>query len=320
VKIKILLITNKTDITCDFIVKHLVSRKLSFYRLNTEEIGKSLQICFNVADSKYTLVDNYKKISIDLLSVKSVYFRRPEINNEFTDLTPGERNFVKSELIFTLEGLYKILDKAYWINNVQAIRNAENKIFQLLLAKEIGFDIPNSIISNIPSEVHAFYKQNNDSCIIKPIKSGLVEGVEEEGVIFTNKVHINDRNIDRIKSCPTYLQNLIPKRGDVRVTIVGNIIFAALIHSQESAESQIDWRKSPVPLKHTRVELPKEINQKCLQLVQKLGLVFAAIDFILDKNNNYIFLEINPNGQWAWVEKQLNFKISDEITNLLDKN
>jgi len=313
----ILLITNKTDITTDFIVKSLTEKNLSFYRLNTEDIGNSIDINLDFDNGKYVLVDQGKDFSLNLLDVTSVYFRRPEVNENFNDLTVGERNFVRSELLFVLEGLYKLLKKAFWVNTVEAIRSAENKVYQLVLAKEIGFQLPKSIITNVTSDARAFYLNNKERCIIKPIKSGLVAGSDEEGVIFTNEVKLDSQNIERIQRCPVYLQSMILKQGDIRTTVVGNKIFAAMIHSQEVVESQVDWRKSSLPLRHTKITLPADIIEKCLQLTKKLNLNFGAIDFILDEDGNYIFLEINPNGQWAWIEKQLNYCISDEITTLL---
>lgn len=316
----ILVITNKGDITSDFIVQNLSDLGVPFYRLNTDEIGNSIRLSFDLLNNEYLIYDAERDIVVDLLQIRSVYFRRPEIVVHATDVTLGETNFIKSELSFTLEAIYKILGNAFWVNTVDAIRRAENKIYQLMLAKEIGFIIPNSILSNQPSKALSFFSKNGGSCIIKPVKSGLVIGETEEGVIFTSKIHLDDNNVNRVLSCPVYLQNLIPKNSDLRVTLIGDKLFCAMIHSQEEEESSVDWRKAGHPLRHSAHELPEEIIAKCFELAKKLRLNFAAIDFILDQKNNYIFLEINPNGQWAWIERQLNFKISDEITNLLIKN
>ena len=249
--------------------------------------------------------------------MRSVYFRRPEVKKQNGKLTLGEVNFLRSELWFSLEGLYKILDNAFWLNKTEDIRRAENKIFQLLLAKEIGFEIPASIITNHPSSAFTFYSNHNHSCVIKPIKSGLVESNQEEGVIFTSKLELDTDNVSRIKDCPVYLQHLVEKKADIRITIVGSAIFAAKIHSQENTESIIDWRKSIIPLKYSIFKLPREIIDKCLELSKRLHLNFGAIDMILDTDDKLIFLEINPNGQWAWIERQLNFPIAETITNLL---
>jgi glutathione synthase/RimK-type ligase-like ATP-grasp enzyme len=318
--INIMLITNSSDITTDFVVKRLVEKGQNFYRFNTDEIGRSIDVCLDFNHSSYYLVDKTLNCTVDLSTIKSVYLRRPEISIENNSLTAAETNFIKSELYYTLEGIYRILDKAKWVNNIFNIRNAENKIYQLLLAKSIGFNIPNSLISNISSKAFAFFVGNDESCVIKPIKTGLIEAEKEEGVIFTSKVIFNSNNIDRVQACPVYLQNLVEKEGDVRVVVVGEKIFAAFIHSQDYEEATIDWRKADFPLKHSLIELPPDIEEKCQLLLSKLDLNFGALDFVLDREGNFIFLEINPNGQWAWVERQLNLKISDEIANLLVTN
>lgn len=317
---RIMLITNESDITADFIIKKLKEKNTAFYRFNTNQLGSTLEICFDIEKGSYLIWDNVLKESVDLQHVKAVYYRRPELTVKGDNLSAGEMNFIHNELYYTLEGLYKILSNVFWVNKVENIRNAENKIYQLLLAKELGFIIPESIVTNHQKSALTF-TEAKVNCIIKPIKSGLVMANNiEEGVIFTSKIYLNKENIHRIQSCPVYLQRQISKKGDVRVTIVGEKIYAALIHSQENLVSQTDWRKADHPLIHSPIELPIDIQNKCLALMNKLKLNFAAIDFVLDTDNHFIFLEINPNGQWAWIEKQLDYTISDSITNLLIEN
>jgi glutathione synthase/RimK-type ligase-like ATP-grasp enzyme len=136
-------------------------------------------------------------------------------------------------------------------------------------------------------------------------------------VIFTSLIDEFPSNPDEIESNPNFLQNQIAKKGDVRVTMVGNTAFAVLIHSQDYENTRIDWRKGETLLKHSRITLPKELTEKCVTLLHRLNLRFGAIDLILDDSNDYVFLEINPNGQWAWIEKQTGYQISDEIVKLL---
>lgn len=316
--IPVLLITNKTDVTTDFIVRRLKEKNVNFYRFNTEDIGNSVDVIFDFERKIFHLNDRELDIEVDLLKVQAVYFRRPEINNRLEKLSKAEHSFLVGEFSYTLEGIYKILDNAFWLNRVDAIRNAENKIYQLILAERIGLKIPQSLITTEGQYAMAFYDRNDQECIIKPIRSGLVADDEhEEAVIFTNRVYLDNDNIDKVAYCPTFFQKHIRKAGDIRVTVVGDQIFSALIHSQDSDESKVDWRKSQTGLQHNNHILPKDITDKCLRLVESLSLNFGAIDFVLDKDGKYIFLEINPNGQWAWIERLLGLDISDAITNVL---
>jgi len=98
---------------------------------------------------------------------------------------------------------------------------------------------------------------------------------------------------------------------------VGEKVFAAFIHSQDSDDSKVDWRVSQDGLKHSIYMLPEDISANCINLLRELDLNFGAIDLILNENGEYVFLEINPNGQWAWLEKLLGLDISGAIVNLL---
>lgn len=316
--IRVLLITNKTDVTTDFIVKRLKEERTEFYRLNTEELGDNVEVKLDFFKDNFKIFDKRTGIQVDLLDIKGVYFRRPELKADNSELSRSENQFIRNEISYTLEGIYEILNSAYWLNNVKHIRNAENKIFQLRLAKKIGFRVAPSLITTNADSAMNFYRMNDEDCIIKPIRTGLIsdEG-NEEAIIFTNKVNLDKNNAQRVGGCPTFFQKHIKKRGDIRVTVVGDKIFAAFIHSQDSDDSKVDWRVSQNGLKHSIYTLPVDVSANCVNLLKELNLNFGAIDLILDEMGNYVFLEINPNGQWAWIERLLGLDISGAIVNLL---
>ena len=316
---KILIISNKSDVTSDFIVKKLKERHIDFYRFNTEELLNTCSLTIDYTTNEISIVDLPSKHRIDLTNFTSIYFRRPEIPlfNAY-DINKAEKQFLRNEFAYTLEGIYKLLRNAFWISPLYAIREAENKIYQLELAKSIGFRIPNTIITNSYDDFLRFYKINNRDCIIKPIKSGLIESKKKSKVIFTSVIKEKSRSRREFEISPNLFQEHIYKKGDIRVIIVGNKVFATLIHSQENPQTKIDWRRGENLLKHSKIEIPSAILTLCHRLISKLNLRFGAIDLILDINDNYYFLEINPNGQWAWIEKQTGYKISDEIVNLLE--
>jgi glutathione synthase/RimK-type ligase-like ATP-grasp enzyme len=315
---KVLILTNKSDLTSDFIVKKLKERNISFYRFNTEELTKSISISLNFQTDLFQLFDSNSEEIINLKEFSSIYFRRPELPAvDIKNLSIGEVNFLKSEIMFTLEGIYKILRNAYWVSPLYSIRESENKIYQLEIAKSLGFNIPDSLISNLYEQTEVFFNRNMSKCILKPIKSGLIDDKEEPKIVFTNIIEKLPKDKSKIERFPVYFQNCIEKKGDIRVIMVGENVFATLIHSQDYENTQIDWRKGEITLNHTKFELPSDLINKCISLLKVLKLRFGAIDFVLDKYDKLIFLEINPNGQWAWIEKQTGYKISNEIVNLL---
>lgn len=313
----ILIITNTTDFTTDYVVRSLNLLGVDYYRLNTDEIGRFVFLTFDFSQDRYTIYDKPKGLTFDIKLFKSVYFRRPEIPTiETDDLTQNERLFINLEIRQSLEGLYKILRNAFWINAVDAIKKAENKIYQQLIAKEIGFKTAKSIITNFPADFYRFVKKNNEDCIVKPIFSGQIGWPEMQEVVFTSKLSgIPDSR--QIEVSPTYIQEHIKKLFDVRVTIVGDEVFAVRIDSQSNVETQTDWRVGDNILKHEVIALPKMVCEQCKVLLKELGLCFGAIDFVETLEGEFVFLEINPNGQWAWIETQTGLPIAEAIANQL---
>lgn len=314
---KVLIITNTTDFTSDYIVHSLDAINADYYRLNTDEIGSTIFLTFDFDQDKYAIFDRPKAQTIDILSFTSVYFRRPDLPSfQDTTLTNDERQFMILEVRQTLEGLYKILKNAYWISDIDAIRKAENKIYQQLIAKEIGFKAPAGIVTNQPEEFLRFVEKNNNDCIVKPIYSGQIGWPETKQVVFTSKLDGMPSN-QQVEACPTYIQKRIEKKYDIRVTVVEDKIFAARIHSQSNPQTQTDWREGDNLLEHEIIAIPDTLANQCRQLLKQLNLRFGAIDFIETQDNQFIFLEINPNGQWAWIQIQTGMPISDAIAQSL---
>ncbi len=314
----ILLITSKEDVTTDLVVDNLNLSDAEYYRFNTESLGETIDILFEPQSWNVILFDKCKDIPIDLSTIKSVYYRRPKIPRPPSDLVLSEQQFVINETASTLEGIYKYLDDKFWVSNVFAIRQAENKLYQQLIASHFGLVTPRSIVTNNHSKILEFLGAHGE-CILKPIRSGFVGDDFNPKVIFTSLITTNDiSSLERVNECPTYLQEHIVKVADVRVTVVGSSVFSAKIYSQATEDTRIDWRKGEnINLKYEAFDLGPALNEACIKLTRHLGLQFGALDFVLDKKGNYIFLEINPNGQWGWIQYRLNYDISGTISKLL---
>ena len=137
--------------------------------------------------------------------------------------------------------------------------------------------------------------------------------------VFTTPVSTKDvKNINSVKYAPTLLQEYIPKKIEIRATIFGNKIFAAEIHSQQNPLTKDDWRHCNANVDYLPHILPKKIEQLCFRLVHGFGLVFGAIDLILTPQGKYVFLELNPNGQWIWIEKLTGLPMINALVNLLE--
>jgi glutathione synthase/RimK-type ligase-like ATP-grasp enzyme len=305
----ILLVTNKRDITTDYIVRELRKRKIKYYRLNTESLATY------ECSIGYETTDDWRIGSIKGSHVQSAYFRRPS-PPEYTKSTEvSENEYLASEWMAFLKSIYARLE-GKWFNSPISIALAEDKPKQLLLAKEAGFSVPNGLITNVTNDIVQNVGQSG--LIIKPVRQGLIEGKQEK-VIFTSRIpKVTTKHTSAISHVPSIFQQEIIKKFDVRVTVVGKQIFPVAIYSQDVEQTRVDWRKGgKIDLRHQIITLPTSLAESCMELTSKLNLKFGAIDLVCDQEDNYWFLEINPNGQWAWIENQTKLPIASAIVDEL---
>lgn len=302
----ILIITNKKDYTADFLILELEQQGIDFVRLNTEDFPQTVKITLKTSSYDVTghFIINDRVISFD--KIRSVWYRRPvpsEPAREVEDIEAKE--FIVTESRVSLENIWQLLSSKRWVNHPNKLQICKSKLLQLQVAAQIGFQTPSTLLTNQPSDVQSFYDRHNSSLIYKPLRHASIIHDNNPKTIFTSKLTEEHRNhFDAVQYAPSLFQPLIEKQVDIRVTVVGNKVFAVAIHSQESEATRVDWRRiDSDKLVHKSHKLPTRIESWCIELTQKFDLSFAAIDLILTPKGDYIFLELNPNGQWAWIEQ-----------------
>lgn len=316
---KILVVSTKLDPHVDIIASKLNQRKIPFVRFNTEDfpLKVSASIFFNGNEQDQKLDFNNKRRIIGS-KICGVWYRRPAQFQFPREFTPAIHLFAEQESKSTIMGLWEVLD-CIWINHPENNRRAELKIKQLKIASEIGLEIPKTLITNDPEEAEKFFRKTQSrGVIIKRLGGGIMLDGNQGSAIYTSLVSKNDmQKIDRVKYTPALFQEYIQKDLELRITMVGTKVFATEIHSQKSQKAKIDWRKDTLNLVHKTHQLPSDLEQKLIIYVKRLGLNFGAIDMILTPSGKYVFLEINPNGQWGWIEDLTGFPISESIIDLL---
>lgn len=301
----ILIVTNKTDYTADFLILELLRRNIDFVRFNTEDYPSQIELSFELDNSRFEGALTINNRRIDLHNITSVWYRRPLDSQPHPDISDSvAQEYIVTESKATLGGLWRVLS-CLWVSHPDNIRAAEFKPYQLKLASELGFTIPSTLITNVPDEAINFRTSAPSTVIFKPQRYGYTIREDSLAFIYTspiNEIHTNQ--FDKVRYSPVLFQQYMPKKEELRVTVVGNKIFPVKLLSQELDVARHDWRRAdPKSITHIPCELPQIIKDRCIQLVQTLGLKFGAIDLILTPQGEYIFLEINPNGQWAWIEQ-----------------
>jgi hypothetical protein len=201
---------------------------------------------------------------------------------------------------------------ALWVNEPVADDAAELKPSQLALAHRLGFAVPRSCITNDPAAARAFIRERPDGeTIHKNVTSAPAIGRN------TRVARASDRALlASVRHLPLIFQERVPVEADVRVTVVGDDLFASEIDFPR-ARPVLDWRSALHRARFRPVKLPRDVDHKLRRLVRELGLVYAAVDLRRRPDGEHVFLEVNPCGQFLFVEERTGQPITAALADLL---
>jgi hypothetical protein len=256
---------------------------------------------------------------IDLDAVGAVWVRRP--SPIVASVPDRAQHYLRAETSQFLVGLLSTADRCWLPGGLMTIQLADCKLEQLWRAERLGFEIPSTLVTNSPRDLLAFRRRHRGMVISKLGHAGAFDASYPGAIRYTEPVTRRDlAHLGRLRNCPVIFQANVAKRLELRVTVVGSAVFAAEIHTQESRQTAQDSRRYDLDCTPHRVhQLPEAIAARCVALTRELGLRYGAIDLILRPDGQYVFLEINPNGQFLWIEDLTGLPISAAVAALLDE-
>lgn len=313
----ILLVTMSLDPHTDLVVDALREIGAPFFRYNTDLAD---QYAIEISLDGGSLLNRKTNKIVHLETVRSVWVRRRAVPSSLKNVADGYTQYLEEQWnLFTEILLSAINGSALWVNHPLSYEVSKNKLRQLKIARGLGLLVPSTSITNAP-EIFLQLVSQQEKILYKPVSSSVID--EGRKAIYANLIDADtlpsQAVIDGLAVSPSIFQSYIEKQYELRITVVGSKVFAARINSQDSKRSHVDWRRYDFDnVRHEPADLPKEVEQRCLALMNKLNLHCGAIDMIVTPNNEYVFLEVNANGQWAWIELLTGLPISKEIGKLL---
>lgn len=256
--------------------------------------------------------------SFALSEVRSVWYRRPTEPTSF-GLSSEEDNWLLQERGHFLRALWRSID-ALWVSPPAAIRDASLKLVQLRRARELGFQVPPYVATNNAGVARNFCQAQPGGVVVKVLGSPALLGKDRLGTLYTHLLRPGDLDhIEAVRYGPTFFQRFIRKHRDIRVTVIGEHVFAVAIDaSDHDGDAAVDFRRANIfDLPHDPIALPAPLARACTELVRSFGLSFGAIDLVEDMTGDPWFLEINPNGQWLWLEWMTGLPMTDALCELL---
>ncbi|WP_341739312.1 MvdC/MvdD family ATP grasp protein [Microcoleus sp. CAWBG640] len=305
----LLIVTCETDIHADVVINELQKSNIRAIRLNSESFIKkskyaySWQASGNPSQSFLSFEDSLKEAQ----DIGVIWWRKPQDYQVFPEVDDAWAiKYCQEEtesLMYSLSGLYP---KARWVNNYYKIRLPSHRINQIPIAQKVGITIPPTLVTNSYDAACNFVTQQG-KCIVKPMRySGFLHD-DKQYACYTRPIDVETllEFQESIRLAPVFIQKRIQKKAEYRVTLIGKHDFVCRIDAKHTKDADVtlDWRVTePDKLVHVPDKLPMDYLNKLHQMLDEFGLNFGAFDIIRDDDDTLYFIELNPNGQWYWIE------------------
>lgn len=311
-KIDYLVISSTIDYSTDLVCYELLKQGKKYYRVNRDEFKLHTIIMDLEKKSMFFEIEGECYIA-EFDSLKGIYYRAPVfLRIQSKDILSIEEQLEKSQWSAFLRNLI-VFEKANWINNPVDTYRAENKGYQLLVAESKGLIVPKTYITN-DKDVQV---DENSLYVVKGIDTALLYDMKNGAELFTYTTVLKGSELKEcnLHCAPVFVQEYLGHKVDCRITYVDGKCFPVKITSGKKGVFG-DWRKNKNEVEYQMFELPDDIKSKITNFMEELKLKFGGIDLI-QSNGKYYFIEVNPTGEWAWLEDRTGMNISKEIASAL---
>ncbi|CAN5676072.1 ATP-grasp ribosomal peptide maturase [soil metagenome] len=315
---KILILSSNEDVHAKRVERCLEELGVGTQYWDFDPFVHDCNLDFSISDDLNRFQFEIENAFVDMMSFHSIWFRRPGALKSKSFFQPWIEQMMLVEARQALMGMLNSLP-CLWVNYPAADSTATLKLFQLQVAKNVGLNLPETIVTNDPALAEEFFEKHAGEVVYKLVSEHSnfsLPSFEFPHGIPTLPLRENDlKHLEQVRHAPHLFQERVKKVSDVRVTVIGAKVFATHIESQQGT-GKLDWRNDySVPM--TAWKLPDEVSEGCIQVLKALGLNYGAFDFCLDEEARYVFLEVNPAGQYLWVEQRTEQPLTMEMALLL---
>jgi glutathione synthase/RimK-type ligase-like ATP-grasp enzyme len=315
----VLIITNDHDEHADAVIVELNKRNVPVFRFHPEDFPHACSASIEIQDGRIQgeLRNADHRVAFD--DICAAWFRRSRNLYDGRVSWTSEKldHYVKGQTTATMAAVYAGL-QTLWVSHPFKLRRAEVKALQLAEASRAGLKIPRTLISNDVAHATTFVDALGDAeCAIKPLMAIGVTDEQGYRLPLTTTLPVG-HSLESVALAPTIFQPYVDKAFELRCVVIGEKIFCAKMDSQANENSRIDWRGGDP--EHEIFTLPEHVEASLRRLMDSFGLNFASLDMIVTPQGEFVFLELNPNGQWLWLELELGLPLVAGMADLLTTN
>jgi glutathione synthase/RimK-type ligase-like ATP-grasp enzyme len=248
---------------------------------------------------------------IDLRRLQAAWWRRPQPVDPATVTDHDVRLFTANEWHEALGGLWQMVP-ARWMNHPSRDEVASRKALQLRMAAEAGLRVPRTLITSDPDRARRFVEAHGVGRTIFKTFSCTHALWRETRLVRERDLAL----LETLRLAPVIFQEYVPAEADLRITIVGPRVFTAAIHSRDT-DYPVDFRMSLGQARTEAAELPAAIAERLIAMMDRLGLVYGAVDMRRTPEGDYVFLEVNTAGEFLFVEERTGQPIARAVADWL---
>lgn len=313
----VLVLTQWFDPTADLVIDELNRRDMPVFRCDPGNLPRRLTFSAELGEGWAGSLRLDTGRALDLAEIGCAYYRRPAGFRYPTGLTDADRWWASRESLRGLGGVLQLIPR--WLNHPAAIGRAEYKPIQLDTARRVGLEVPRTLITNDAVRAARFAAALGGGRVVyKSLSSSMVRGADGDAprILYSTPVCAEQLDQAGIRLATHLFQELVPKAHELRVTYVDGHLFVARIDAGSDA-GRVDWRSDYRNLSYSVAELPAPVAAAIGRLMDDLGLRFGALDLVVTLDGRHVFLEVNPNGQWGWIEDATGLPIAAAIADAL---
>ncbi|WP_262058040.1 ATP-grasp ribosomal peptide maturase [Streptomyces sp. STR69] len=307
----VLVATEPLDLTADMVIAELNRKGVEVVRFNPADIGTDLAVSARFGGLPAPVVGQLRTQSrtVALEHARAVYWRRPGWPT-FAHLEAADARYAAAQVRYGLGGILYALDGPLWVNHPLRDAAADYKPAQLAVAQRLGLTVPPTLVTNDPHKARQFIAAHG------PVVAKTLRWTpyERDGVPMTSWAEpvVTDEIDNTLRTAPHLFQVRVEKVADLRVLVVGRRVFGVRIDS-----GLLDWRTDYDALSYAVVGLPGRLVKALHDVLDHFGLASGSFDIAVDGDGEFHWLELNPNGQWGWLEEKTGLEMAAAFADLL---
>ena len=290
----VLVLSSLYDLAADMVVSKLEAAGVPYLRLNRQALPDH-RLAFDPLGPVMTVRGPVGRHVVK--EPRSVWYRAPIFDRNAPGIPLSvDEQLDRTQWLAFLRSM-AVFREARWMNDPSATYVAESKPYQLAIANELGFTVPRTMVTNDARSIESSF---STKLVLKSLDSVLLNEPGHSLFTYTTILDRSRLSDDNMESVPAIAQQALTDKTDMRITVVGDDVFAVRI-LKNGRGIEGDWRVTPKDqLSYDSFRMTPADEDRCRELVRRMGLAFAAIDLV-ENDDGLFFIEMNPTGEWSWL-------------------